>query len=46
MKDPWPWGIWVFWGREGEEPNIKQIVKKKLVKKSQKVAKSKKIRKI
>ena len=35
-----PWGIGGFRGRE--KPNIKQIVKKKSVKKSQKSAKSEK----
>ena len=35
-----PWGIGSFRGRE--KPNIKQIVKKKSVKKSEKVAKSEK----
>ena len=39
-----PWGIGFFRGG-GEKPNIKQIVKKKLVKKSEKAAKSEKNRK-
>ena len=35
-----PWGIGGF--REGEKPNIKQIVKNKSVKKSEKAVKSEK----
>ena len=40
MGDPWEIG-----GLGGEKPNIKQIVKKKTVKKSEKAAKSEKNRK-